>query len=541
MGGRGKEAAERIEPMKYKPFIVLLMFLSLSMYAEEGKPDSVELEIPSVIIEIDHDDKQDFAINIPEVSDLVLPEFGLDLPDPADISVKELPLDPVPLPVQDSGTAASEASFFSEGDLGFGTDNQLTGYLRLFKLGRGIRYSILFSHFSMDGYGDYDAGKGFFNREELFKGSFLNETDNFSYTGEGSVTERENGLQEQSALYSSVVHRFKEASFGVKKTDSAWEWGASASVKSAEKVLSGSTPGIESTVILNPGAYVSYKYRSFKIAISGGYMLDYRSSGEAFYQDISSTMKTEYHFPSIDISAEVSAEYVIGAGFCYPFTLAFTGAVSDIFRFSGSGGLRMLHYDNYSLWYDFPFGLSQEGNGGDWFGLLELRSIISPSVSVYASGEWNMIENSIGLVKDRNPDPVSGLFEMSDPRLYENLYLSAGADFSVSERMSVNAEWKGQFLADSDPLLPIQEVSADCRYSNSDSGIDGAVTLMWPIYPFEAIPGIGGNVSFSLNKGISLVVETADILSALTGEKRELLGPYLKPPGEITVRIKITL
>ena len=42
--------------MNYKLLIILPVFLSYNMYAQEGKPDSVELEIPPVVVEIEHED-----------------------------------------------------------------------------------------------------------------------------------------------------------------------------------------------------------------------------------------------------------------------------------------------------------------------------------------------------------------------------------------------------------------------------------------------------------------------------------------------------
>ncbi len=541
MVSRGKKASGRTEPMKRTELILLLITLVPFVYSQEDQPGSVKLEIPPVIVEIDNEDHQELSINIPEINDITLPGFGLDLPDPADISVKELPLETLPLPVFSGAESEKEASFFSEGTLGIGSSNQLEGFLRLFKLGKGLKYSILFSHFGIDGYGTRDAGKGFFNREEMFQGSVSNQEESFSYSGEGSLTERENGLQEQSSSYSSVVHRFREASLTVNGKGKNWGWDVNASVKEAERVLSGSTPLSESTLLINPGAKVTYENGPVDLFLSGEYRMEYRKEEDLFFQNLLSTLGLGYHFPFLDINAGVSAEYVFNSGFKYPFSLSLSGFAGDFFRFRGSGGLKIIYYDNYSLWDEYPFASEWSGSGDDWFVTLDIRSDLSAFLSVFASGQWDQIYSYSGFTEDQLPDPVTGLFSVPVAGTYRSLSLSGGADLAVSKSGILSVQWKGQFLSDTDPFSPLQLIEAEYRFTGRNPGLSGAVDTSWPVYPMSSIPEIGGNLTYNTGGGVSLVLEMKDVLSLVSGGDRKLFGPYIDSSGEISLKIKISL
>ncbi len=525
--------------------IVLLLFLVVAVipfgYSEDDKPDSVTLEIPPVIVEIENEDNKELSINIPDVNDLVLPGFGLDLPDPADISVKELPLETLPLPVLTDTAPEHESSFFSEGTLGAGNNNQLIGYLRLFKLGKGLKYSVLFSHLGIDGYGTRGSGKGFFNREELFSGSVSNEGETVSWSGEGALVERENGLQEQSSLYSSVVHRFREASAMIKNSGENWGWNISTSVKGADRVLSGSTPLTTGTIILNPEAVLLYKNGPVNLFLSGDYRMEYRKAENRIFQDTASTLGMGYHFPFLDINTEVSVKYLFSGGFTFPFSVSLSGFAGDIFRFKSSGGLKILSYDNYSLWNTYPFADSRDGTAENWFVSMDVRSDLSSSVSLYASGEWNLIYNYSGFTEDISPDPVTGLFSVPVSGEYENLSLSGGVDLAVGKTGILSLLWEGQFLSQTDPFTPIQLIEAEYRFDSGYPGLSGSVETRWPVYPMESIPGIGGSLSYNTGKGVSLVAEAKDILSLVSGGDRKLFGPYIDSSGEVSLKIKISL
>ncbi len=526
-----------------KKLLLILLVISVVPfgYSEEEKPDSVTLEIPPVIVEIENEDHKELSINIPDVSDLVLPGFGLTLPDPADISVQELPFETLPLPVLTATAPEHEGSFFSEGTLGAGNNNQLIGYLRLFKLGKGLKYSILFSHLGIDGYGTRDAGKGFFNREELFRGSVSNEGETVSYSGEGSLVERENGLQEQSSVYSSVVHRFREASASLKHMGGKWGWDISASVKGADRVLSGSTPFTTGTIILNPEARLIYENGPVELFLSGDYRMEYRKTEDRIFQDTSSTLGMDYHFPFLDINTEVSAKYLFNSGFAFPFSISLSGFAGDLFRFRSTGGLKIISYDNYSLWNTYPFAESREGTAENWFVSMDLRSDLSASISLSASGEWNLIYNYAGFTADILPDPITGLFTVPVSREYENLSLSGGADIVIAKNGVLSVLWKGQFLSQTDPFEPLQLIEAEYRFGSGYPGISGSVNTWWPVYPMESIPGIGGSLSYNTGKGVSLVAEAKDILSLVSGGDRKLFGPYIDSSGELSLKIKISL
>ncbi len=525
--------------------ISILLFTGLAavsvLFAEDDKPAEVDLEIPPVVIEVEHSNQQDLYINIPDLNDITLPEFGLDLPSPADISVSELPFETLSLPSADQTFTGKTASFFSEGNLGLGINNQLTGYIRLYKLGKGLKYSVLFSHNSMDGYGSHSAGEGFFNREELFKGSFSTDEEKISYFGSGSLSETENGMQGLSSMYSSVVHRFRDAGFKVSDSNDRWKWSLFSTLEDADRVLSGSDPLVNSTLLVKPGASLTFKTGRFSVSLNGNYNVEYRDSGDDIYQNMSSDLKISYTFPSVDISGGATACYIVDGDTYFPFFISISGTAAGKSVFDSSFGRKVKVYDNYSLWKDFPLSDSISGSSEEWYFSGSLRSSVTDSVSLYSSVDWEYYDDYKGYSDSSVSDSVTGLFPVVDIKDYNSLVITAGMDIDLKGGKSAGIGWKGQLADDASPFYARQSVFGELKVGSPDADLSGSMSINWDLDPFDSLPELGGLVSYRMSRGVSLEVEAGDLLSVFSGEDRTLLGEYIKPAGTVTARVKISL
>ena len=165
---------------------------------------------------------------------------------------------------------------------------------------------------------------------------------------------------------------------------------------------------------------------------------------------------------------------------------------------------------------------------------------MTSAISLFSSLEWEDTNDFIGFTDAVVSDPGTGLFIMPSAKVYNGLALSGGADIEFASTRSVSLEWKGQFLESSDPLSPLQSLSAVFKFNKPDTAFAGTLSAGWSLDPFENLPEVGGDLSYNVGRGVFLVIEAEDILPLFSGEERTLLGSYIKPSGIITVRVKIS-
>ena len=525
--------------MKRFAAVLFLCIISAGVWAENDKPSSVDLMIPPVIIEIERSDKQDLSIVIPDYNDLKLPDLGIKLPDPVDITVQKLPPD-IPLPSLDTPQQQKKVSFFTDANLGAGLDNQLTGNIKLFRLGSGPQFSILFFHDSLDGYGFRKAGEGYFYRKELFEGTVYGELKAVSYKGKGSLSEKEDGLQGKSPLYVSVVRRFRSASLEMDRAGTPWGWQLNGDVKSAQKVLTGSSPLVFNTLSGTGKGTVRFSSGAFGLSLDGLYQLENIKETGWLSQMLELEINPSYHFPSFDAGAHGGVGYLPGTGFLYPFSLFLRGTAVKKVQFRFEGGRRIRLADNYSLWNSFAFAGNAEGWSEAWYAEGHLLTPLFPGFLVHADVNWEKSSGVVPLPQVSSPDPVTGLFPSVNMDDRESLSIAGGCTFDISTSTELQAEWKGQFMPDKNPLQPEQSISTVLSYEVPGSVFKGSASLVWGFIPLS-LPEVGGDLSFKIRKGIFLDIKAEDILPLIFQNDRIEVGPYSGPSGKVTVNIKISL
>ncbi len=525
--------------MKRLSVVIFLCVISTGVWAVDEKPSSVDLMIPPVIIEIERSDKQDLSIIIPDYNDLKLPDLGINLPDPADITIQKLPSD-IPLPSLDTPQQKKKVSFFTDGNLGAGLDNQLTGDIKLFRLGSGPRFSILFSHDSLDGYGVRKAGEGYSYRKELFEGTFYGELKAVSFKGKGSLSEKEDGLQGQNPLYVSVARRFRSISLTMDETGTPWGWQLNGDVKSAQKVLTGSSPLVFNTFSGTGKGTVNFSSGAFGFALDGSYQLENIKETGWLSQLVELGINTSYHFPSVDVGAYAGAGYLPESGFLYPFSLYLRGTAAKTVQFRFEGGRRILLSDNYDLWNSFAFAGNADGWSDTWYAEGNLLSPLFSGFVIYADVNWGKSSGAVSTPQTSSPDPVTGLFPYMSSDERESLSVTGGFSFDIAAGTELRAEWKGQLLPDTDPLLPVQSINTALSYEAPGGMFKASASVSWSLIPL-ALPEAGGDLSFKIRKGIFLDVTAEDLLPLLFQKDRIEAGPYSRPSGKMAVNIKISL
>jgi len=240
-----------------KLILPVIFCISFFVYGESEAPSIIELIIPPVIIEFDDRLEQVLDFKIPDYNDIILPDFEISIPEPGEMTITDINFD-LPLPDVVEYDYTEKTSFFSEGILGIGNRNHLIGNISLYRLGKGIRFSLLFAHDGLDGFGQNDAGMGFFSRQETFEGDFRNENDSFVMSGSGSFVETEDGLQGQVSDFSSVIHRLSSIEFGF-LTGNDLIWDSSVGLNLSGKTIVGDIPESNEELLLSVNSGLTWQ------------------------------------------------------------------------------------------------------------------------------------------------------------------------------------------------------------------------------------------------------------------------------------------
>ena len=308
--------------------IILTLLISFSLYAEDEAPSSIELIIPTVIIEFEGQSEQVMELIVPDYDEIVLPDFEIYLSDPGEIPIEEIEFD-LPLPGFVEYNYSEGSSFFSEGFLGFGVKNHLLGNISLFRLGEGLRFSLSFAHDGLDGFGQNDAGTGYFYRKEAFEGDFKNGDESFMISGSGSFKENEDGLQKQVTSYTSIINRLSNVELGISGNGS-FSWNGDLGLTIAEKTITGENPELYDEFVLSVNGGLGWKKNWFSISLTGDYIYDLYRYIDTSKNIIRSDLELGFALEPVDIFASAGIFWLPGNYPDYPFSISFAGAYKDI-------------------------------------------------------------------------------------------------------------------------------------------------------------------------------------------------------------------
>ncbi len=513
-------------------FVLFFLFISLTLYAQNDAPSSIDLIIPPIIVEFEGRSEQVMELVVPDYEEIILPDFEVTLADPDEIPIGEIDFD-LPMPDPVDYTYSKESSFFSEGMLGLGLKNHLSGNISLFSLGKDLRFSLSFAHEGLDGFGQNDPGTGYFMRDETFQGDLERGDDNFSMTASGLFSEQENGLQQLVPNHSSVIHRFKSINLGFTLND-YFLWTGSAGIDIAGKTISGETPETLDETVFSFDAGMGWKNEWMTYTFTGGYI--YNQGSLLNRNIITGNMVFDFSLPAVDISASAGLFWIPGSLVTYPFSIDLSGAVKDLFRYQVSGGYSLDYYSNYKVWGEYPYAGLGDGVNRKWYWNGSLG--FSPVSRLEAGFGWSLrkMENYISA----DPDifnTSTGLFSITASS-GSFLDLSSFAKFDFTRNFSVLLSWKGQLLEDKDVLNPLQLLHSELGYNGENWGmfVSGDFSLSAP----ASVPDVSVGANYSLSEGVELILEGTDIFGFFTAD-RNLWGNYIDDGGRLTLKTKISL
>ena len=517
--------------------IMLTLLISFSLYAEDEAPSSIELIIPTIIIEFEGQSEQVMELIVPDYDEIVLPDFEIYLSDPGEIPIEELEFD-LPLPGFVEYNYSEGSSFFSEGFLGFGAKNHLLGNISLFRLGEGLRFSLTFAHDGLDGFGQNDAGTGYFYRKEAFEGDFRNGDESFMISGSGSFKENEDGLQQQVSSHTSIIHRLSTVEFGI-SSNGSFSWNGDLGLTIAEKTITGVLPKLYDELVFSASGGVGWEKKWFSIGFEGDYVYNRQKEYNTTMIDkniIGSKLQLGFALDTFDITATGGIFWLPGSYPEYPLSISLAGAFKDILQYQTSGGYFFRNYLNYETWSSYSFFGSADGIDEGWFwdGKITGSSLFDINFGFYWL--YRNMENYMSVDLD-SYDAATGLFPISSVQ-GQYLDLSPFIKLALPSGLSVVFGWNGQMLGDTDAFNPVHSVYSDIEYKRDfyELYLSGEYSLD----PFISIPELSLGASYSISEGVEISLEGTDILGFFSDD-RTLWGNYIEVGGTLTLVIKISL
>jgi len=517
-----------------KKLILPIVFsFTFFVYGVEEAPSTVELIIPPIVVEFEDRLEQVMELKIPDYDDIILPNFELSLPEPEDMTIDSIDFD-LPLPDFVEYDYSERSSFFSEGVLGIGNKNHLIGNISLFRLGQGLRFSLVFAHDGIDGFGSNAAGMGYSSRKETFEGDFRNGDESFMINGSGSFLENEDGLQGQTPSYTSVIHRLSNINLGLSGSD-IFSWEGNLGLKMAGKTLSGEIPALNEELLFSLNSGIGWQKKWFGISLNGDYVHS-RLSGYNNKNILNTDLELSFALDSLDLNLTGGLFLLPDLSLLYPFSVSIDGAFLEYLQYQSSAGYLVNNYLNYETWIIYPFAEISEGIDKGWF--WDGKIIVSPFLYTELGFQWkyhNM--DSYMSVDPELFNTSNGLFSVESIK-GSYLYMSPFVKMTIPDSWNFLFGWNGQVLADKDKLEPVHSVYTEIGYNRDSYGF--FILGSYSLEPFVKIPSLSLGINYTITDGVILSLEGDDILGFFA-EDRTALGSYIEEGGKISLLTKISL
>ncbi|RKX82296.1 MAG: hypothetical protein DRP57_10165, partial [Spirochaetes bacterium] len=336
-----------------KPLLLILLLVSYNIFGDETankqmEPKEPEIVLPPVILEVEDLTVENVETSLPETKELLPPIRSIPLPEAGELAIKEPEVKLLP-PVSDMGIKRiSGTSLKAEGTLGIGSENHILSSISLYKLGEEPKFKVKFNHEMLDGFGSHAAGSGFFKRIDDLSGSLQFSYAGFGFSGDGSYSDSETGLQGRG-IYISSINRFINEKINVeRKILGSLTLNAGLNGSLSSLLLTGETPASDNELLVQPDIELELKLNSFKLGLYSNY------SFRAFLENQSYNLHrfNARGFVSYDSPFGLTFEgqggwFLNSAGInTFPFDIKVNGAPLNFLNLSLSGGYSI---DEYNL------------------------------------------------------------------------------------------------------------------------------------------------------------------------------------------------
>lgn len=538
---------------------VLTGFLPL-LAADEtpstSAPEDTDILLPTLLIEVEDFAAEEILAELPPIRELQVPRVASEVFEGTGPFATDAAL-AMPMPREDSeigsGRSVGESSIFSTGRIGAGSMNHIIGAISLYKLGADPRFRFDFSHEGLDGYSLKLPGTGYFHSENSIEGWIAGSVGPTELQFEGSFLEREEGLQNNAAYY-STSHRFFDGGIdlsGEPAPGFVASGGAEAHYSTRLYTDADDPPGAEET-ILRPFFRAAWELDrlalQFNLDSEFQFANDDTWSREYYRNTVTSSLGMEYALRApVVLGAEAGVSWWVDNTFYFPFGLSLETAVGR-FAVRAEGGL-VLGYPRFTeLWRSTPLISVADRDvpppEQTWFGGLQFQFQVLPELLELSSGV--RYEYRLDSIDTPGFDRSTGSFPV-ELRNRETLRPGVGALLTPGEHTELSVRYEAAMLE----LLstePRHELEFDATVQHSSRRFGGGASALWNYRSDLQLPDIGLRSFFRISDGVQLEARLQDILEPALADGRAALGdtitedlPFIQPGFRFLITAQIYL
>lgn len=513
-------------------------------------PQETDIVLPTRLLEIEDLRVERIDAVLPEPPEIVPPELAFPLPTETDLTVSDDAFQVPDLPEEGGAVRMRESSVYSTGSVGFGSMNQVTGSLKLYKLGTDPRFNFSFSHDSMDGYDFREAGTGFFRTANAIDGWVGASGDATEFETNAAFESAGEGLQGKSEFY-SVETQYLSADAALDyRPDPRVVLTTDFAASSARRLLTvpdtTRSARLDRELRIAPTFGVGLELSAVTSRVQIGYLLrgvtglsTLHAGSFDFSADISAT-------DSLFFTLELGVVWLVGDRFEYPFKLGTSFSIRDRFTVGLSGGFEVLPIGFSSLWREMPL-IDVDGDLDTptrWVADATLAWNLMPErLVVEGSAAFSRTSQA---VVPREWDAATSSFPIDRETLAE-LMMSVEARWTPVRGLTVSGGFGSQLL-DRRVIDESSVFDAGLRFGTRDGAVNVGAAVSAPIYDAFVVPSFDIDGSLRVAEGVDLVFEARDLLSPLADPGRAKYAgrvdsefPFIDPGLRVILRAQLSL
>ncbi len=515
--------------------LLALLTVAIGSHAQESgpaAPEETEIIVPELVLQVEELQLQEVSAVLPEEGELALGRISIPLPGADDLLVDE-----VAFTVPQPGVAVGrdDSSVFSSGRLGAGTVNHIVGELSLFKLGADPRFRLRFTHEGLDGYQFEEAGRGFFSNLNVIDGWFAGGTDKISSDVEAAFSEDVEGLQGESAYFSTGLRRTTATATTEFTPEPLISLIGGFDGSFSTRILSASGDSsvpAQQELALSPNAEARFGVGSVDIVFTTSYFLRLLLEGDIPpRQEIDLLAGVDIELPASGaVSARAGVLWDPDVALQYPWSLSVDLLLGDALETRISAGYRVERLLLGDLWSDVPLAAAGDSvgaelrNDGQWYGSLGARWSGPSGLALTTSADFTAHD---AIVDIQPYDAANDEFPFVQRDML-SLGTSARASWRPGPGIQVEAGWSGVFI-DSISGTATNSFDSSVRVGDSSERFSATADARTEFFPEVSMPLLGLTGSFAPSDELEFTLEFADLLAPLLENGRPAYGPRVSP------------
>ena len=534
--------------MKKIPLVLVFLLFASALFAQDSASDLPDIQVPSIIMEMDQVTIGETKFGIPEDGKLASSFDEVALPELGALEIKE-PILPFTLPGSDIQfpSGVKDQSLAAEAILGVGLRNQLTGNLLLYHFGTLTGFEFRYTHEGIDGFAGQPAGSSYYKRADSLGISINSDFGALAIGAKGAFIDSEAGLQSNPA-FDTRIHRLAELEIDASYLfRDLFRLSLSPKIAGSALLLKGANPERYTELLTGADFLGELFFKRFKLGLASDY--DFRTLMESTNQSlnfdlhrVSAQLFFGIELPfGLRIDGRGGWRYSTDMDHRYVFSLGVTGTPHTLVSFSVAGGYRIIQLDLYDVFKEYEF-VDTPANLADnqgWYGSVAGTITILRNMSARVG--FDLAWNSAQPYPDTY-DATRGFF----PLLLEDvvsLEPELGFDWRIADIIDLGVSWQGRFYDDTN-LVPWNRMQIQVAGEAPSDTFGGGLEALLILGPNRdtLLPEINLDGFYRFSKNIKVVAEAADLLSPLLGnEYRHTWNPYQDVGLTATLKIQIGL